>query len=139
MPKSDADKAPVMMQRKGNALHPVSQWDFEALQGLTPGVDIEVKLVQRRSLPQMRAYWVWLGEIIAATEAYPTAEKMHESLKFSMGYTTQIKTMGGQLFTVPDSIAFSKMGPVEFRGFVDRAIRLVNESFGIDVPFGREQ
>lgn len=130
--KSDRDKAIIMMRRKGSGLFPVSSFDDEALQQLDAGKDVEVSFKQRRSLPQLRRYWAMLGDVVAATDAYPNAERLHEALKFSMGYTAQIKTLAGQTIIIPDSVAFSRMGADEFRGFFDRAVRLIAETYGID-------
>lgn len=132
MAKTDKEKAAIIMRRKGSALWPASAFDDEMICALSQGVDIEVSLKQRRSLPQMRQYWVMLANVVEATEAYPTAEHMHEALKVDMGYTVPVKTPRGTVFHMPDSIAFARMGPVEFKGFFDRAIRLISETYGID-------
>jgi hypothetical protein len=139
MAQTDREKCIMLMRKKGNGLFPSSPIDAEMLDAIEAGKDVEVTLKQRRSLPQLRAYWAWLGEVVAATEAYPSAEHMHEALKFSMGYTTQIKTLAGHVVTVPDSIAFSKMDAVEFNGFFKRAVRLVAEALGVDIPIGRDR
>ena len=136
MAKTDREKRICLMRRKGSALLPVSQADDEIISELGEG-DVEVTFKQRRSLPQLRKYWAMLSDVVAATEAYPTAEHMHEALKMSMGYVTQIKTLQGAPFIVPDSVAFSRMGPGEFRGFFDRAVRLISETYGFD-PLGLE-
>ena len=133
MKTPDKDKAPIIMRRKGSGLFPVSQFDDEMLRNLVADEDIEVALKQRRSLPQLRKYWIILAEVVAATESYPSADKLHESLKYSMGYTTEILTLDKRKITVPDSIAFARMGPAEFKGFFDRAMRLMTETFGFDV------
>ena len=138
MAKTDREKAPIILRRKGSALWPASAFDDEMLCRLDQGKDIEVSLVQRRSLPKMRAYWKMLANVVQATEAYPTAEHMHDALKIDMGYSTPVKTLRGHVATVPDSIAFSRMDEAEFNGFFKRAKRLIAETYGID-PDALEQ
>lgn len=129
--KTDREKRICLMRRKGSALWPVSQADEEILQELSNG-DIEVTFKNRRSNEQLRAYWVYLAEVVAATEAYPTAEKLHEALKFAMGYVTTIILFDGTVQTIADSVALSKMDGAEFTGFYRRAERLIAERFGFD-------
>lgn len=131
MAKTDREKRICLMRRKGSALFPVSQADDEILQELGEG-DVEVIFKQRRSLPQLRKYWAMLSDVVAATDSYPTAEHLHEALKLATGYTATITTLQGQVIVVPDSVAFSRMGPGEFKGFFDRAVRLISETYGID-------
>ena len=131
MAKTDREKRICLMRRKGSALFPVSQADDEILQELGEG-DVEVTFKQRRSLPQLRKYWAMLSDVVAATDSYPTAEHLHEILKYEMGYVKPIRRLNGETVLMPDSVAFSRMGPIEFRGFMDRAIRLIGETHGID-------
>lgn len=131
MAKTDREKRICLMRRKGSALLPVSQADGEIIQELGDG-DVEVTFKQRRSLPQLRKYWAMLSDVVAATDGYPTAEHLHEAIKMATGYTATITTLQGQVIVVPDSIAFSRMGPGEFRGFFERAVRLISETYGIN-------
>jgi hypothetical protein len=132
MAKSDKDRQIIIMRRKGSALCPLNAFDAEIIEGFAADQDIEVTFRQRRSNPQLRRYWVMLAEVVAATECHPNADKLHEALKFDMGYTAKIKRLNGVIITVADSVAFSRMGAAEFKGFFDRAVRLISEAYGID-------
>lgn len=132
MAKTDRERAPIIMRRKGNHLEPASQFDAEMVAELAFDRDIEVSIKQRRSLPQMRAYWAMLANVVEATECYPTAERLHEAIKIDCGYCTQFKTLRGAPVLQADSIAFSRMDGVEFSGFFKRAERLIAETYGID-------
>lgn len=136
--KTDREKRICLMRCTGHALYPVSQQDDEILMELSKTQDIEVSFKQRRSNPQLRRYWVMLADVVKATECYPTAERLHEALKFDMGYVTPQRTMRGVLMYAPDSVAFSRMGADEFKGFFDRAVRLISETYGID-PLALEE
>lgn len=130
--KTDRERATVIMRKEKGRLAPASAFDAEILDALADGVDVEVTLKQRRSLPQMRAYWAMLADVVAATDAYPSAEHMHDALKYAMGYTQQITLPDGRKVFIPDSVAFGRMGAAEFKGFFDRATRFIAETYGID-------
>lgn len=135
--KTDREKSIVMMMKTISGFIPVSAFDAEIVSQVPLHKHVEVEIKQRRSIPQMRRYWVMLGDVVKATECYPTAEHLHDVLKFEMGYVTPVKRLNGDIVLVPDSTAFSKMGPDEFKGFFDRAVRLISETYGFD-PLGLE-
>lgn len=130
--KSDKETMPIMFRRDGNRLAPSSQFDSEMLGELPYGVDLEVTIKHRRSLPQLRAYWVGIGELIKATECHPTPEKAHRAIKFDLGYVEPMKRLDGSIVYAVDSIALSEMEDAEFRAFFDRAKRLVIQTYGFD-------
>jgi len=130
--KSDKETAPMMFRRDGNRLAPSSAIDAEILDGLPRGVDLEVTIKHRRSLPQLRAYWRGIGILVKATECHPTPEKAHDAIKFDLGYHTPLKRMDGSVVYVVDSAAIAAMTAVEFSGFFERAKRHVIMTFGFD-------
>lgn len=133
--KTDREKRVCLMRREGMRLAPVSQFDADMLAELSSGADVEVSFKQRRSAPQLRAYWVWLAEVVKATECAPNAEHLHETLKLATGYVTRVRRLDGTTIEIPDSVAFSRMEGAEFTGYFRRAERLVAEHFG----FTKEQ
>ena len=130
MAKPDREKRICIMRRAGNRLEPSTQFDAEMLNEFEVGKDIEVTFRQRRSNDQLRAYWAWLGDVVAATECAPSAEHLHETLKLEMGYVTRIKRFDGTTQVWPDSVALAKMDGKEFTGFFRRAERMIAEVYG---------
>lgn len=93
-------------------------------------------LVERtkRSAQHNGMYWAQLGQIVKATDAFPTSEKMHQWVKMRLGYVETIfGPNGNPIAVIPDSTAFAKMTQAEFNGFYERAVRLIAEEMGIDV------
>jgi hypothetical protein len=127
--KPDSETRFCTMRREGNRLIPVSAYDSEILSAFDQGVDIEVTFKVRRNSKRLQAYWAWLHEINEAIEAYPNVERFHDAIKWACGYTTTIILLDGTIQTVVDSVAFSKMDETEFKGFFQRAQRLVNERY----------
>lgn len=122
------------MTRKGSGLWPVSAADEEIISGLSQMKEIEISFKYRRVPEQLRAYWWFLSYVNEATDAYPNAEKLHEALKFALGYTTQMVTLSGEIVIVPDSVALSAMDGLEFTEYFKKAEKLIAERFGIAMP-----
>lgn len=131
--KSDIERAPIMMRRTKSALVPVAAFDDEMLDQYPEGAEVDVIIKRRRSLPHHRLYWVTLARVVAATDAYPSAEHLHDALKMALGFTMPIRTLNGEIIYVPDSTAFGKMDAAQFKTFFDKAVELLNKLTGTDV------
>lgn len=131
-------ESPILFMRTcAGSLVPVSAQDAEMVDALPRNVDLEINAKHRkRSVPQLRAYWAGLHELVKATEAYPTAEHMHEAIKFHLGYVKPLVTVTGQKIYVPDSAAFDSMDASEFKTFLDRAQKLCLEQWQYDIMSG---
>lgn len=126
------EKRPIFMRRKSGTLVPVSAIDHDALQYVPEGQEIEINIRRRRSLPHQRRYWLILQKVVEATDAYPSAEHLHESLKCDMGYVRPMRELNGKLRIVPDSTAFEAMDQTEFTAYYERAMARLAEVFGVD-------
>lgn len=102
------------------------------MERLAMGSDVEVTVKTRRSHPQLRLYWVGLQNLVDATECAPTAEIMHERVKFELGYVEIMHRLDGSKVYAVKSAAFSEMDGQEFKVFFDRARKLVLETYGVD-------
>lgn len=131
--KTDRERAPIMMRRGSGMLFPIGKFDQERLMELPEGVAIEVSIKRRRSNPQNALYWSLLAKVVAATDAYPSAEHLHDAIKMALGFTMPIKTLDGRVVYVPDSTAFGKMDAAQFKTFFDKAVELLNRLTGSDV------
>lgn len=132
MTNTDRERAPIMLRRVRSGLTPVTAFDAEMLDSISMGSDVEVRIKQRRSLPQLRLYWSVLHKVIGATDAYPTAERLHDALKMATGHTVPVRRLDGTLVHIPDSVAFSKMSQGEFQVYFNKAMQLLTELIGVD-------
>ena len=130
--KTGRDKPVIIMRRKGSTLVPASAFDDEMLCELETGKDVEVTFKLRRSNEQLRLYWAMLKKVNDATDAYPTVYKMHEAIKFDLGFMTRIRSLAGSVFYTVDSAAFEKMDAATFKVFFDRAVELLAARYGVD-------
>lgn len=90
-------------------------------------------LVQPRSIPFQGLYWATLANIVEATEIAPTADHLHDALVKLSGYVSVITDVrGNPIDMVRDSTAFDKMDEAQFHQYVDKAIKVLAERFGIN-------
>ena len=136
--RTDRERRPIVMKVTPRGLEPVGAQDADALSVYQVGHWVNVTVKQRRSNEQQGMYWAGLQRAVEATEAYPTADHLHEAVKLALGYTTPIRALDGTVMFVPDSTAFGKMDRGQFTEFFDRARKLVIERFGFD-PWEQEQ
>lgn len=136
--RTDRERMPIILRRTERGLEARSRLAHEALARIAVHSDVEVTVKKRRSNPQNAAYWAMLARVIEATDAYPSAEHLHEATKLALGYTMPVKTLDGGIVYLPDSTAFGKMDASQFASFFDAAIKLIAERFGIDPAELRE-
>lgn len=123
---SDTERAPIMMRRTAHGLFPVAAYDLERLDRYSIGATVEVRIMQRRSLPQQRLYWSILARVVENTDQWPSSEHLHEALKLHLGYTQPLRTVDGRTTWRPDSTAFAAMDAAEFKVFFDRSMELIS-------------
>ena len=71
-------------------------WVEEQMTAFAIGSEVEVKIMQRRSLPQLQLYWVILHLCVSnSDDKYGRAEDLHDALKISLGYSRKVRTIGG--------------------------------------------
>ena len=134
------DEPTIMLRRTKHGLEALDAVDAERLSDIAIGSDVEVTFRKRRSGPQQRLYWKTLGNVVKATEKWPTAQHLHDDLKVSLGYWQKHVTMSGQVTYMPDSTAFARMSGDEFKVYFDRAMKMISETCGFDpLSFYSEQ
>jgi hypothetical protein len=129
------EKPPQPMMRKtGSILSPVTAWDAELLADIPDGAEFDIARRSPRSKPHNGMYWAQLGLIIKATDAWPTAPKMHEWVKLRLAYTAPVFGPKGEVVGMTiDSTAFDKMTQAEFNSFYEKAAALIAVEMGIDL------
>lgn len=132
MSAPDREKQPLVLRRTDRGLEPRSRLAAELLQKYPMHSDVEVTIKRRRSHPQLRLYWVMLHKVVEATDAFPSAEKLHDALKYDLGFVTPVRLLDGRTVYMPDSAAMNGMDADEFRRFFDKAVARLAEVCGFD-------
>lgn len=137
--KQDRETAPLVLRKTERGLEPRSRFARDLLEQYALHSDVEITIKKRRSAPQLRRYWVMLHQVVEATGAWPSAEKLHEALKLDLGFVTPMRLLDGRMVYIPDSAAMSKMDAAEFRRFFDAAAARLAEVCGFDPLAETEQ
>lgn len=132
MTKRAKDTAGLIVRKGPKGLFPASPFDYEQLSSFPIGTEFMVRSLTKRSLPQHRTYWRALSLVVQATDAYPTAEHLHDAIKRDLGFVETVMGLDGKPFTRSDSTAFDAMGQEEFQGYFDRAMARLADVLGID-------
>lgn len=132
MKRASRETAPLVLRRTDRGLEPRSRLAADLLQKYPLHADVEVTIKRKRSHPQLRLYWVMLHKVVEATDAFPSAEKLHDALKLDLGFVTPMKTLDGRTVYMPDSAAMNGMDADEFRRFFDKAVARLAEVCGFD-------
>lgn len=113
-----SDKPPILVQRRGEFLVPLSPIDGERIRDFPAGKALKIEVRQpRRSNPQLRLYWALLGVVCENLDQDLKPEALHEWLKMRLHLTSEIRLRTGEIVEVPRSVAFDKMPHAEFTAF----------------------
>lgn len=125
--------APLVFIRTASGLVPATAFDAEELDKVTIGAEVEVTIHQRRSLKNLRHFWVTMSNIVkSGAVPFPTAALLVEALKMSCGLTELRQTIGGAPYFAASSIAIEAMGEEQFKEFKRDAFALIASHYGID-------
>lgn len=132
MKRASRETAPIVLRRTDRGLEPRSRLAADLLEKYPLHADVEVTIKRKRSHPQLRLYWVMLHKVVEATGAFPSAEHLHDALKFDLGMVSPMRLFDGRVVYVPDSAAMNGMDADEFRRFFDKAVARLSEVCGFD-------
>lgn len=117
----DDDAGPgmtIIMHRTLDGLAPDNDLAILTLSRLKLGQPVEVDVKNRRSIPWLRRYWALMSEIaqnsplvgiVPEDKRRYTPDDVHDILKLTCGCSKPLIKPNGEVYFVPDSIAFDKM------------------------------
>jgi|TARA_B110000503_G_C7119345_1_gene401760 hypothetical protein len=127
------EKAKALVVMKNGRLEPATQYDAVLLETYGNNQEFEATPVKGRSNPHHNLYWAALQAVVISTNRWATKDHLHSDLKMLCGYYhTVINGITGQLYYVPDSIAFDKMDQQEFSHFFELAMEKLSGAVGYD-------
>lgn len=114
----------------GLVLRPELEYDRQALAGFKPGDRVRVDVSHWRNLDRLRAYWMYLTNVVNATECAHAVYPLHNFLKKELGIVDYVKLIDGTYEAVVGSVAIEAMPEPEFIAFFDGMVKLVAERLG---------
>ena len=131
--KSPSDKPHLQVKLCQGHLEPLTRHVATLMEEYSEGQLFDITAVAYRSNPHHALYWATLQKVINSTDRWATKDHLHSDLKMLCGYyRTVINGLTGELYYVPDSIAFSKMDQKEFSMFFDKAMEKLTQAIGYD-------
>lgn len=127
------DKPMIVMRKEGPRLVPETGFDAEQFDALPNRATVRVEPVDARGRGQLAAYWATLARVVEATGRWPTAEHLHEALKWDLGYVRPAYDLAGTPRLAVDSIALDAMKDAERAAFMLAAFARIAEVTGIDL------
>lgn len=118
-----SDTAPdILIQKTPQGLASYGPHSGPMLSEMVNGQVFTVKPRKGRSLPRNSAYWAGLNIAVKATDAWPTADHLHQDLKRLCGYfDVYFNPLSGAQEIRVQSTSFQKMGESEFAAFFTMA------------------
>lgn len=130
---SKRDKPPFWVRIDHNKLAPLTEYDERKILSYKNGAELRVSFWQGRSLPELRKYWAILDLVIERCNTpWSTPEEASDALKLELGITDVSKTVHGQWFVRPGSIAFTEMEESAFLDFRSKAFAVLEALTGVD-------
>lgn len=125
---------PAIVTKTEKGVRPLTAYDAEMLMEDALGTEYDLVPRTKRSGKALRAYWLVLKRVCAATDKWPSPHILHHSLKWACGYRFEYydivtKTMKTEV----DSIAFSSMSHKAFTLYTQRAYEVLTSALGFDV------
>lgn len=128
-----SDKPHLQVKLSQGDLEPLTRHVAALMEEYSEGQLFDIIAVAHRSNPHHALYWATLQKVINSTDRWASKDHLHSDLKMLCGYyRTVINGLTGELYYVPDSIAFSKMDQKEFSIFFDKAMEKLTQAIGYD-------
>lgn len=114
-------------------LIPAGPYEAEVLDTYRPGSKLTITLHQKRSLPLLKKYWAVMRDVVDQCKTpWNSPDEASDAIKLALGVTDIGKTVKGQWFIRPGSIAFTSMDEAAFREYFEKAMAILAEVTGID-------
>jgi hypothetical protein len=123
--------AKILCTRTLSGLAPADAAAEEALRKVKMGSLLTVDVKQPRNAKMHRLYWALIGLVWENMdhERYPSADTLHEAIKFAAGIRQRVELPNGEHFYIAGSIAFNQMDQAAFDTFFNRVCDLVAKHF----------
>jgi hexokinase len=118
------------MEKTNKGLTPVYESDIEKHKKLKIGM-YKVRVTRPRNLKHHRKFFAILRLVLDNTSKWYNEKELLTAIKFSMGYTINIKTFDNvSLIEVPKSINFETMNQSDFENFYNAALKILAVEIG---------
>lgn len=108
--------------------------DFDKLNRLKYGEVRKWNSTQKRNSLHHRKFMGILRTVVNNSEKWVTIDQLLTSVKMHLGFVQLVEGFDGEIYPVPDSISFEKLGQEEFQDKVyNPSLPLLSKEMGISV------
>lgn len=118
----------IYLQRHGDYLKPLSEWDHDSIKRIKDGQIIYVDYKKPRNPLFHNKFMALVRLIYQNQEEYKSIESLLNVFKVELGYYDSLY-FRGQEIRVPRSISFAAMDEIAFQDFYDKAVELALHRF----------
>jgi hypothetical protein len=115
----------LLMHKMGNVLILDDATDIDEFEAIHEGAHVKVMITQPRNIKHHRMWFGLLKATLDAQDYFRTLDELHDAVKLAIGHSEERRTIDGQTYYHPKSIAFARMDQIAFRAFFDRAVELI--------------
>lgn len=124
----------ILMMREGLFLKPVDGPGYAAIEEMTRGEELRVKITRFRNPKFHRLFFALINLVYQNQDEFATMEQMLDAIKRAIGYVEERKDLDGQLYYVSKSISFAKMDETSFKQFYNKVLNLILEKILPHIP-----
>lgn len=126
------EKPTILFVKRRGVPVPATENDAEEFDRLAEGSTVKLEPGTERGHDQLAFYWLVLSAVVKATGRWPNKEKLHDAVKWDLGYVTVSHNLRGMPRLVLDSIGLSDMSDADRSVFMEQAFARIAEVIGTD-------
>lgn len=115
--------AELLMIKLEDGLHPTDADGYAAIRQVSENTIVKVKFSVPRNVRQLRLYFAMLKVVFEHQKEprqYATTNDLRDGINIALGHFHYVKNpLTGQIYTVPNSIAFGAMDNIAFREYFE--------------------
>ena len=120
----------IILAKTEKGFLPAADDDWERSKKIPMGTLVEADHNKNRNFRFLKKYWALINTVFENlpekySELFPDNKSLHEELKMQLGIREKRKSLSGNEYYIPGSIAFDKMSAEEFEEYYSRVLDFV--------------
>jgi hypothetical protein len=120
--------ARLLLRRTLSGFVPDDEASAELARKFAVNETYKAEVTKPRNLKMHRRYWALVTMVFHNCDQFKSVEQCHQYLKLRAGHsTTVVSKTTGEVYLVPDSIAFDKLDDTGFQEFWNKIVGVICE------------
>ena len=123
----------ITVKKTHGGLRPMYDSDFENYAKIQIGEEFEIDYTKKRNLKFHKKYFALLKLAFENQQDYRDMESMRRDIIITAGFYDEIvNKVTGEVYTLANSISFSKMDDLEFSDLYEKTKNVISKWIGIE-------